>query len=406
MLKITINSWFLLLIAFLTGLAIPVSTSLQNITVALICIIALVDPNLRKNILLYRKNYFVIFSVLLYFVFLAWIYRSQASRQDINHMLIKMRILILCPLIFAYFSQAKYRVWACIGFMVGCIITFIISFAICILKKPILYATDGDWAVFHYHTYHNYFLAVLVVGLISLLLYYYKQISLTKIRWIYAIIIFSTIDILYFVQGRAGQVLFVLMVMAIILLWNIRKGLWGIILISILLPAIIYTSPAIKKGLSKFENDINEYNVGHSMTSVGLRIEYHEYSRKMIMQSPIWGYGTGSFQSEYHKFTGFVGDECPRHPHNDFYWLWIELGFLGPLLLSLITMSACYYGLKAKTPEGKLALVIALSYVVGALQGGFYTDNISSSAFMVMLGILLSGSTLEEIITYNFPKVV
>ncbi len=395
MLKITINSWFLLLIAFLTGLAIPVSTSLQNITVALICIIALIDYDLRKNILLYKKNYFVVFSVLLYFVFLVWVNKSQAPQQDINHMLIKMRIFILCPLIFAYFSQVKYRIWACIGFMVGCIITFIVSFAICILKKPILYATDGDWAVFHYHTYHNYFLAVLVVGLISLLLYYYKQISLTKIRFIYAIIIFSTIDILYFVQGRAGQVLFVLMVIAIILLWNIRKGLWGIILISILLPVIIYTSPAIKGGISRLEQDMSEYNMGNARTSVGARIEFHQYSQQMIVKAPFLGYGTGSFHSEYEKYTGFMGDAAPRHPHNDFYWLWVELGFLGPLLLALITLSACYYGLKAKTPEGKLAIIISLSYVIGALQGGFYTDNISSSAFIVMLAILLSGNTLD-----------
>lgn len=395
MAKISIGAGFCLLVAFLSGLAIPVSTSLQNITVVLICIIALLDHELRKKIKIYVKNYFIVFSILLYFVLIIWVHKSLASKHDIDHMLLKMRIFVLCPLIFAYFSQAKNRWWACVGFFVGCIISFLVSFAICILQKPILYATIGDWAVFRYHTYHNYFLTVIVVGLTSLLLYYYKQLSKNMIRMISTVIMLSSFDLLYLVQGRAGQVLFVLMVMAVVLLWNIRKGLWAIIVISLLLPVVIYTSPAIKGGISRLEQDINEYNMGNARTSVGARIEFHQYSQQMIAKAPFTGYGTGSFHSEYEKYTGFTGDAAPRHPHNDFYWLWVELGFVGPLLLALITLSACYYGLKAKTPEGKLALIISLSYVIGALQGGFYTDNISSSAFMIMLAILLAGNTLD-----------
>ncbi len=392
-------------VSFLTGLAIPVSTALQNITVVFISLVVIVDPNIRKSIRDISRNYFVVFCVLLYVLFLLWVYKSQAPTQDVTHMLIKMRGYVLCPLIFAFFTTIEYRVWACRGFILGALITLAISFIMFAFNHPMLSATSGgwtctigDWPAFRYHTYHNLFLAVMVTGLISLMLYFGNALS-RKTKIIYVVLcLLSTYDILYLVQGRAGQIIYVMMLMLVFLLWNFKKGIFISIGIAILSLAILQTSPGLKCGLERVTSDVQNYDKGDADTSFGARLEFHKYALMMIKDKPITGYGTGSFHYSYQKYTGFMGNRATRHPHNDFYWLWVELGIFGPLGLLAIIFAGIYYGYKSRTPEGKFAVIISISYAVCALQGGGYTDNISGAAFIILMAVFLSGNTFNRLI--------
>lgn len=392
-------------ISFLVGLAIPVSTSLQNITFVLIALITILDPQIRKSIKDVSRNYFVVFSVLLYILFLLWVFKSQAPTKDITHMLIKMRGYILCPLIFAFFTVIEFRVWACRGFILGALITLIISLAMYLFNHPMFSATSGgwactigDWPVFRYHTYHNLFLAVMVIGLISLMLYYGSALS-KKTKVIYVLLcLVSTYDILYLVQGRAGQIIYIMMLMLVFLLWNFKKGVIISIGIALLSVAVLQTSPGLKCGLERVTSDVQNYDKGDADTSFGARLEFHKYALEMIKAKLLTGYGTGSFHYAYQKFTGFSGNRATRHPHNDFYWLWVELGVLGPLVLTAIILSGMYYGYKSKTPEGNFAVIISMSYAVCAIQGGAFTDNISGAAFIVLMAIFLSGGTFHRLI--------
>lgn len=395
-----INDKLMLVLAFLTGAAIPLSTALQNLTLALIFVVTLCSSEMRYQVGKALKNKLVITSILLYLVILLWTFKSPAPHKDIVHMVIKMRTFLLLPFILAFFSVTNNRLSACYGFAFGAIVTCFMSIVFFITKARILNAgvepwtgPFGDWAVFRYHTYHNYFIAMMILVMVSTLVYYGKTLSKNSKIFIYVVMLFSVIDVLYIVQGRAGQILFIIMLGLLFLLWNFRKGMIILAIIGVASLAVIYTSPAIHSGIQRTETDINQYDEGNARTSVGARIQFEKYSERLIRKAPLMGYGTGSFHYEYQKYTGFVGDAAPRHPHNDFYWLWIELGILGPILLALIVFLVCYYGIKQKTPEGRLAAVVSISYAIGALQGGFFTDNISGAAFVIIIGILLSGAT-------------
>ena len=395
--------YFYTSVAFLSGIAIPVSTALQNITIVAMSIIAIFDKDMRNSLREISKNYFVIFSMLLYIIYLLWAFKSQAPKQDISHMLVKMRVYMLCPLLFAFFRYEKSRVWACYGLVAGAIITLLISFAMYLFNHPMFSATTGgwscnvgDWAVFRYHTYHNYFLAVMVVGLLTMLVYYGDKLSKIVKLTFGIIIILASIDILYLVQGRAGQILFIMMLVLMFLLWNFKKGMIACIVIAIISFGVLHTSQAAKCGVERYDSDVHNYATGNSDSSFGARIEFHKYALELIKAKPILGYGTGSFHSEYQKYTGFTENRATKHPHNDFYWIWVEFGLFGLFAILAIVLSGVYYGWKAKTPEGNFAIVISLSYAVCALQGGAYTDNISGAAFMVLMSIFLSGRTFSS----------
>lgn len=394
-----INNKLMLALAFLTGAAIPLSTALQNLTIALIFVVTMCASSMRHQIGKALKNKLVITSILLYLVVLLWTFKSHAPHKDIVHMVVKMRTFLLLPFILSFFSVANNRVSACYGFALGAIITCVMSIVFFITKAHILNSgiepwngPFGDWAVFRYHTYHNYFIAMMILVLVSVLVYYGKTLSKNSKIFIYVVMLFSVIDVLYIVQGRAGQILFIIMLGLLFLLWNFRKGLVVLAIIGVATLAVIYTSPAIHSGIHHAEADISQYDDGNARTSVGARIEFEKYSEILIKKKPLLGYGTGSFHYEYYNITHFPKG-APRHPHNDFYWLWVELGLLGPILLILVIFWTCYYGIKQHTPEGRLAAVVSISYAIGALQGGFFTDNISGAAFVIMIGILLNGAT-------------
>lgn len=411
------NSKFYNFITFLCGLAIPTSTFLQNLTIAIIVLVTIIDQDLRSKIILSLKNYFVLSCVSLYALFLLWVLKSQAPTHDILHMLAKMREYLIVPFLFAYFSNKGSKPFMYMGFAIGALISLLVSFGMFMLNKPFLSATSGawaggwgDWAAFRYHTYHNLFLAILAVGLIFFLINRNK-LPLTSCKVFFIklnfksnlftilstiIILFSLFDIFYLVQGRAGQVICLIMLGLMILLWDFKKGILYCLMLLIITSIIIKTSPAVKSGLTRVKSDISNYERGDADSSVGARLEFQHYTKELIKKSPILGYGTGSFHYEYGKYTGFSGGRDTNHPHNDFYWLWVELGILGVINLLLVAILGIYYGFKLNSLDGKLAGVLSISYLVGALQGGFFTDNISAAAFMVLLSTVFAPLVFQK----------
>lgn len=402
--NINYNNRFFVSMAFVAGFAIPVSTFLQSLTIVFMCLVVLIAPKSRANIIQSLKVPFVSLSLALYCVFIGYSLISPAPLDDIQHMLNKMLIYGVCPLVFVYYSSSVYRRATVYGFGVGALISLATSLIMFILNKPRFFATHGgwsctigDWAAFHYHTDHNYFLALFVVGLISVLLYFRSILTKSKKITIFLLITLSLIDIFYLVQGRAGQIMCVEMLCLVFLLWSFRKGLLISIMILCMIPIIIHTSAAVKCGIERTANDVVQYNNGTNLdTSVGDRLAFHKYAKELIYEHPFRGYGTGSFKLVYHNLTGMTGNLDPYHPHNDFYWLWIELGILGPLILLAMTLSLLRYGFRYKTVEAKLAIILSLSYLVGSQEGGFYTDAITGGAFIVFACILLSTSTIKQ----------
>lgn len=393
-------NWYLFL-AFLSGLAIPVSTSLQNITISVIILIAVLEPQIRHELKNIIKNYFIILSILFYIVILLWSFISNAPVKDIMRMIIKLRLFILVPFIFAFFSVLKFRIIAIYGFIIGVIVSVVLSYIAFIFNFPLfnvkVIQTFGDWAVFRYHTYHNYFISIAVIGLISLMLYYGDKFSKTVKIFIYLSIIIFAINILYLVIGRTGQVLLIIMSLIVLSFYNKKMVLLYLVGALMLVVFIYFTSPVVKLRLNNLNSDITLYNEGDTRTSVGNRIDYIKYSYQLIKRNPIIGYGTGSYQYEYAKLTPSNANYAPLHPHNDFYLFWVENGIIGLLIFVIMIIAIMYYSYKYKTPESIMALAIIISYVIGAFQGGFFQDNITNAALMVMLAILLSGNTFRFI---------
>ena len=152
---------------------------------------------------------------------------------------------------------------------------------------------------------------------------------------VYAISIFTEI-------GRAGQVIFNLSAVFYIIYYN-RRNLLRLCVLFILLFSfqfVIYNSTNVYKDRLDAVSNIIQNN-GDKDSRVrkikDIRYVFIIESLNRIIEKPIFGFGTGSFGTIFNEQVK-SGHRFDKHtnPHNQYLYVWFELGILGLVLLLLI----------------------------------------------------------------------
>jgi O-antigen ligase len=303
----------------------------------------------------------------------------------------KMRAYYIIPILLIIFSLKSTRNYTLLGFGVMSLVTVMISVLSAMFDYPVFKGIRGDWFIFKTHTYHNFYIALTVAGLISIMLT--QPMSMVKKAVLAGFGILAGFDILFLVTGRTGQIAFLSMIALVLLMWNWRRGLALLALMTLLLVFVLPRySASFDDGVSSALADLKAYSEGNANTPVGMRLAWHEGSMKLIMESPLLGHGTGSFKNEYQKLsstqTHAVSSE---NPHNDYLWLSVELGIPGGLLLLGILFAAIWQGRDLQAPWKWTLYALLLGMGISTLANSFFTDNTTGLAFVVLSCALLNG---------------
>lgn len=375
--------------AFLLGIAIPVSTALQNITILLTPLLVLLVPSLRERLRdAWRMP--VGRTALLFFALIVlgctW---SIATMPDRFNTVIKMRWLLLLPFLIAFFSSRPLALSGALGFVSGVVISALLSISFAAMGWAVMAASQGDWSVFRTHSYHNYFIALTVYGLSFAL----GRSDLTKgwIRLVILTIFVLLFDAFFLVQGRSGQIV----IFALLAFFAIKKFHWRGLAIAMVALLIAYPLlkhlPSFESGIERGRQDIARYQKGDTETSIGLRLEFYKNSLQLIKRNPWIGYGTGAFPQAYRDLTGFTaGERAAVNPHNDYLNVMVELGLSGLVALLTLLLAVLWQTHEFPTTQRWLVRGLIFSMAVATLANSFFTDNITSSGFIVLLGIVLS----------------
>lgn len=388
-----------LIIAFLTGFSINLSTSFQNIMVAILIASSIFSPHLRTALRDAFNNNFIKGALLFYLLFIIAVLWSDSPSKDILTMLLRMSLYILCPLIYVFFYDRCNTV------------AFFIGFAACVILAVglIIISTISGWGFFHPaigihgeymgikidlfrgHSYQNYFAGLVSTGILILLIEGYFK---SRKEWLTAIVMLAIIfvTVFFFVTGRTGHILYIIMC-GIVTLFYVKKSRMP--LFSILLAAIIaitlLLSGNIKDGLIRAQQDIKNYQSGEANTSLGLRLTFYKNSLHIISQSPIYGHGTGSFRFEYER----LDDKVMRtvgNPHNDYLWFGVELGVIGIAMFITFLYLSFKQILNTTMPYKIMAFVIISTYIISSINNSFFTDNLTGQFFVLSLCALLSNN--------------
>ena len=160
----------------------------------------------------------------------------------------------------------------------------------------------------------------------------YKSLLLLFIV-IYAFSIFTEI-------GRAGQVLFNLISLFYIFYYSVKKTFKYLAFFIVLFGfqfLVYHTTNAYKQRIQAVSHIIQ--NKGEKPNKQqDIRYVFIKGSIDKIFEKPLIGHGTGSFSEVFKKDApnrqyNFNGH---RTPHNQYLYVWFELGILGLVLLLLI----------------------------------------------------------------------
>ena len=379
--------------SFILGVSICVSTSGMSISYVVLTVLVLFRSNFIQLFKQTFQSKYVQASVLFYLVFVLAVCWTSAPIHSSGAMLTRIIGYILAPLLLLAFQTNNSGKIMLNGFILGALLTIILSTLSCIFNHHILYGIrDGTWVVFHGHILHNAFMSIAAA---FLLLKAFDQSLDKKIRIYYlAGYVLCLINIIFVVYGRTGQVMFLGM-SAFVLLYQFRlKGLLALVGVSIIALPLLYFSPMVQKGITNYQSDVSKYESGDAKTSMGGRFVFHKVSVAMIKAKPIIGYGTGSFTNEYLSYAQARGiKEITVNPHRDIYWIWVETGILGIAAFTLLIIFAIMDVSKLPFLYRGAGFSLILGYLLASAQNSFFIDNVTGMAFGFILLALIAATS-------------
>lgn len=378
-------------LSFILGVAICTSTSILSISYTLIAIVVLFRAEFFKHFKTTISNSYVVSGLLFYLVFLLAVLWTKAPIHDTWKMLVRIIEYLLLPLFYMAFQTNSSAKLLLRGFLIGAILSAMLSILSFLFKHHILYGTtDNMWVVFHGHILHNAFLAIASSFFLRDILD--KEVTSKQKIFVIFCYLICFIDVIFIVNGRTGQLMLLAMSIFTIIYQLRFKGIIFLFLLSVIIGPLLYFSPIVRKGIADYNSDTKKYEQGNSVTSVGLRYEFHEKSKELIKQSPIIGYGTGSFRSVYQTYTNFTGVRATTNPHCDWLWIGVETGILGITIFSLFLLCTLLKIRDLIASHRCIGLTLILGYLLSSLQNSFFIDNVTGMAFIfIITAILIAG---------------
>lgn len=357
------------------------STSLAIILSALLGLFWLLSAQFMMLPDTLKKNPVAAWSLLLFLCFIFGLCYSSATNKEAFSMLMKYRELIFIPVLYSFLTTERHRCWIWKAFVIGSVLTLLMSY---LMDIGILDLGKQGGASFKSRITHSIFISFFAFFCAHKA---YNGNRYAKLYW--ALFTLCIYNLFFIVEGRTGQ----LVAVSLVLLFGVQRLTKNLLFVTVLVIAIFL---ALFLTFSDKATRINDgfagtqaYLQSHpekTEASMGLRFSFWKYSLKLIAEKPLLGHGTGSFAKAYQRIASneLVGS---GNPHNEFFMISIQLGFLGLLVYLGFLASQYYYSKKLPNTEKWLAQGLLLSLVVTSLFNSPLMDHTEGHWFTTMIAL-------------------
>jgi O-antigen ligase len=361
-------------------LAVPFSTAISIGLTFLVFACWILSSRFRNLPMLLRNNPIAASALLVYGLLLTGALYSDAAVDNVWSMLRKYRELPLLVILLPFMQEEKYRRWVITAFIVASIVTLAASH---LKDLGILPLSRLGTPTFKSRITHNLFMAFFA--------YYCAHRAKTAVnrRWLWlGLCLLAVFNLFVVVEGRTGQVIFVLLILMFI--FQRFKVKPAMILAPLVLLGFVGML-TISGDENRFEEGIQEsrdYMQGRQDlgTSMGQRLYFWQHSIDLIRESPLIGYGTGSFAKEFKRITGNA-DLIAENPHNEYLMITVQLGLVGlfAYLIFLASQWRCSFDL----PEDRrwFAQGICLSLAVNSLFNTTFLDHTEGHWYAILIAL-------------------
>ncbi|WP_367607976.1 O-antigen ligase family protein [Legionella sp. W05-934-2] len=375
--------------------AIPMSVSLKSILLPLCIIVNLLTVKHWRIIFDTFKNPVVISALLL----LGWCLLSSlwapANWPETKAVVSKMLKLLSLPLFAIGFLHKTTRAYAQIAFLIAMTVTALISLAMALSGNIFMGGADAGTV------FNDRIMTGLFVSMGAwLAAHLAMQADDSKKWWFWAVFVICTAQVVFANTGRTGYVVYALLAICFSLMHlSFRQTVLFLIAFSLLTFAAYRLSPTLAKNVdTTIDNVVNFQQVANS-SSIGYRVGFHQFAKKLFVQHPIFGTGAGSFSWYYNKLQPmpFYSSRL-FEPHSQYWLILVEQGLVGMLLLLAWMASLIWLMVKVKQSRAMLLFTFV------AISASNFSDSMllySATGYLLMV---VSAMALGEYIERCFSE--
>ena len=375
----------------LLGVFIPTSIAITNLIIGALSLCWILEGDFKTKFEFIKSSKWMlsIFALIaLYALGMFW------GEQHLNAawQFQRLALLLVFPVFFTLDLKQETLKNAVIAFLITTFISAVVAISVNlnIILPPREYInfTSNNWGIsaFIKYNYHNVLLALAFT--ISLYILFEKK---TKYSYLLFLFIMAYSISIFTEQGRAGQVIFNLVSIFYIINYNINRKYilrgFGFLLLLFSFQSVIYNSTNVYKDRFDVLSNIIQNNGDRGEDKIDdIRYVFVKESLDRIIKNPILGYGTGSFGTIFNDEvnSGHYFDKYTT-PHNQYLYVWFELGILGILLL----LSIFFHQIRDlfKMKDGMHRILLPLSFMFLMLVDSYFFIFILTIAYIYLFTI-------------------
>jgi O-antigen ligase len=326
------------------------------------------------------KNGWVLLSVAFFLMHVIAAFFSQNTKEALTSIEIKLSFLLLPILMYMSGFDARAVKKICSFF----VLSVTLSLLICLVRMVYMYfTTDKGWLTysdFSWFLHPSYFAMYIVF---SLLILFVAQLRLSSNTWLHWFMLLLVSGILvtglFCCASKMGILTFGALIPVLILVLLLRNGRY---LISALFVAatILAVVLVLRSDMSAVMRLKGAFTVAGSAENIDIkttesnavRILVWGEAARLIADKPLLGYTPGDANDrlyEAYKQKGMEGAlEHHLNAHNQYLQTTIGLGFVGGILLAVLTLGPLIYGIFRKNGLAVLfGLLMILNFAVESM---------------------------------------
>ena len=350
----------------LLGFTFPLSISISSILIILLAILLLFQEDIRGKIKkVISSKWMISILALLFLYYISPLFFGFFT--DTSWVLKRVSLLLILPILYSFSFSQKTINLSIFAFLSSMFLSSVIALAD--NYEIIQFTKNWTWSAFLQYTEHNVFLAIAL--LLSFYTLFRVKLSLFN-RNILLVFILTFLFSLFTEGGKAGQLVFIIsIILFFIFHFKDKRTLMFFSVLSIFIFSVViyHSSPIVKK---RFTHEIKSIRSAEPSFRNYLFI----YSVDLIQENPIIGYGTGSFSDvfkEVNKSTKRTVDYDHKTPHNNYLYIWFELGIIGLIVFMFIF----YFQIKEllQKKDALFRVLFPLIYLIIMLADSYFFSH-------------------------------
>jgi O-antigen ligase len=370
-------------------LSVPVSSSLKSIMAVLSLAAVVLTPYYRKHLwdafnTIWARAAIVFFA----YVVLASLWADSPFSMRLI-VIDKYSKLIYLPILAVGFINPKTRQWAFNAYFAIMLVTCVLS----LLKHLDFLSINniGDSGeIFHNHIATGFMvaLAVYFAGILS----FNANISKWQRAYYLFMMVAGSYQVFFLNTGRTGYIIYgLLMSLLIIQKFSFKKAILGCVLFCGFIGLIYTLSPLMQLRTSLLINDIKFLQQHEENTSLGFRVQFHEYARSLFERSPIIGLGTGSFKYHYAQEQPIPSwDRKLNDPHSQYWLTLVEQGLVGMALLIAFLGSLFITALRLNKENRPMVIGLLAAFCLGSFSDSILCFSTAGTLLIIFCALCFS----------------